>query len=155
MLAIVPVLLVTRMLVLMIGRKPENLQMIADSLAEEDFDMILWSGLTEDYDQLRDVCRPQKPDIICVGDGLPPEIRSRILAKLSAEYQEFNLPEVPKYAFVRNVGPDEKPEVIGPIMASGDAAQIQALKDQKLGPFGTPDFVIEAVKTFQSGQTKE
>lgn len=30
------------MLVLMIGRKPENLQMIVDKLANEDFDM-LWT----------------------------------------------------------------------------------------------------------------
>mmetsp|Transcript_11394 Transcript_11394/g.23354 ORF Transcript_11394/g.23354 Transcript_11394/m.23354 type:complete len:94 (-) Transcript_11394:290-571(-) len=42
-------MLLTRMLVLMIGRKPENLNMIATSLADqEDFDMIVWSGLQED-----------------------------------------------------------------------------------------------------------
>ena len=142
----------------MIGRKPENLNMIATSLADQDFDMIVWSGLEArgglpDYDALRDVCQPQKPDIVCVGDGLPPDLRSRIMEKLSNEYQEFNLPELPKYAYLRNVGPDEKPEVIAKIMASGDEAQIQELKDRKLGPYGTPQFVMDAVKAFQSGKS--
>ena len=142
---LVPSLLLTGMLVLMIGRKPENLNMIATSLADQDFDMIVWSGLQEDYTHLLEVCRPQKPDIVCVGDGLPPDLRSRIMEKLSNEYEEFNLPELPKYAYLRNVGPDEKPEVIAKIMASGDEAQIQELKDRKLGPYGTPQFVMDAL----------
>ena len=142
--------LFTGMLVLLIGRKVENLNMIATSLAqEEDFDMIVWSGMTEDYGKLRAACRPQKPDIVCVGDGLPPETRLRIVEKLSAEYDDFNLPELPKYAYLRNVGPDEKPDVIGKIMASGDEAKIQELKDKKLGPYGTPDFIIQAVESFK------
>eukprot|EP00526_Cylindrotheca_closterium_P020281 CAMPEP_0113603490 /NCGR_PEP_ID=MMETSP0017_2-20120614/1306_1 /TAXON_ID=2856 /ORGANISM="Cylindrotheca closterium" /LENGTH=141 /DNA_ID=CAMNT_0000511885 /DNA_START=81 /DNA_END=506 /DNA_ORIENTATION=+ /assembly_acc=CAM_ASM_000147 len=136
----------------MIGRKPENLRMIASSLADQDFDMIIWSGLAEDYDTLRQVCQPQKPDIVCVGDGLPPETRLRILEKLAAEYNDFNLPELPKYAYLRNVGTDEKPDVIAKIMASGDTAKIQELKDKQLGPYGTPKFVMEAVANFQSGK---
>mmetsp|Transcript_11394 Transcript_11394/g.23355 ORF Transcript_11394/g.23355 Transcript_11394/m.23355 type:complete len:91 (-) Transcript_11394:120-392(-) len=73
--------------------------------------------------------------------------------QLSKEHEKFNLPEIPQYAYLRKVGPDEKPQVIGKIMASGDQAKIQELKDQKLGPYGTPQFVIDAVKAFQSGKS--
>ena len=124
--------------------------MIATSLKDEDFDMIVWSGLTEDYDKLREICKPpNKPDIVCVGDGLPPDTRKRIIEKLSAEYEDFNLPEIPKYAFLRNVSPNEKPDVIAKIMSSGDETKIQELKDKKLGPYGTPQFVLDAVKSYQ------
>ena len=143
-------ILLSGMLVLMIGRKVENLNMIATTLKDEkDLDIIVWSGLTEDYDKLREICKPHKPDIVCVGDGLPPDTRSRIIDKLSKEYEDFNLPEIPKYAFLRNVGPNEKPDVIAKIMSSGDKTKIQELKDKKLGPYGTPQFVLDAVKSYQ------
>ena len=145
------------MLVLLIGRKAENLNMIATKLAEteKDFDVIVWSGLTEDYDGLKHVCQPAKPDIVCVGDGLPPEIRSRIMETLIASYEDFNLPELPKYSYLRNVGSNEKPDAIVKIIQSGDKMRIQELKDKKLGPYGTPQFVIDAVKSFKKEKGEE
>ena len=147
-------LLSANMLVLLIGRKPENLQMIATSLKDEDFDMIVWSGMGEDYQGLKDVCSPQKPDLVCLGDGMPPELRAKILEKLSKEYEDFNLPELPKNAYLRHVGPEEKPDVIKAIMQSGDEAKIQEIKDKKLGPFGTPQFIIDSVTKHRSGDNE-
>ena len=80
-----------------------------------------------------------------MGDGMPPELRQKIVDKLSKEYNNFTLPELPKNAFLRHVGPEEKPDMIKAILQSGDEARIQELKDKRLGPFGTPQFIIDSV----------
>ncbi|KAL3944665.1 MAG: hypothetical protein SGBAC_001273 [Bacillariaceae sp.] len=76
------------------------------------------------------------------------------MKKFAAEHKDFNWSELPKYAYLRNVVPEERPEVIGKIMASGDEAKIQESKDKELGPYGTPKYVMEAVARFRSGNSK-
>ena len=139
-------------LVLLIGRDVSNLEMIQKSVADQPFDVIAWSGIGQDYDALKELCKPRKPDLITVGAGMPLETRDEILKTLADQYEAFNLPEVPKYAYLRTVGPDETPDVIKTIMQSGDAEKIQEVKDKGLGPFGTPRFMIESVTKFQRGE---
>lgn len=142
----------TMVLVLLIGREVSNLEIIKAAVKEEDFDVIAWSGMGEKYDTLQELCEPKKPDLICVGAGMPMEIRDKILDTLSQKYEAFNLPEVPKYAYLKILGPDEAPETIKKIMQSGDEEKIQEIKDKGLGPFGTPKFIMESVAKFQRGE---
>jgi hypothetical protein len=131
------------MLVLLIGREESMLKMVQEAVKDEDFESVFWKGSDTDFTSLK---QATAPDLICVGAGLPGDVVQNILTHMADHYQKLNLPEVPKYAYVRSITPDEKKAVMAAVKEGGE----EELKKQEIGPFATPKFVKDSVAKFRN-----